>query len=183
MISSSLWGNISDKYGRKTVSLQLCLHFTALTHTTETRQWSHSNLHKIRMYETPGECKLTHACLCAHRVSRWVCSGLCSMGWWAHLHLFTDGSLSYVHWWALVLEGLHSREYSSFPNSTRYLPACLETSNDIIAPRLTVAFNKLNKMEERLNNWNRTRKSHKVIGSCSEQSIKQSMDSWPGHTL
>lgn len=144
MISSSLWGNISDKYGRKTVSLQLCLHFTPLTHTTEMRRWSHNNLHKIRMYQTIHECKLIHACMCTHRVSRWVCSGLCSMGWWAHLHLFTDGSLSYVHWWALVLEGLHSREYCSFPNCTQYLPAWLEKSNDIIAARLIEAFNKFN---------------------------------------
>lgn len=146
MISSSLWGNISDKYGRKTVSLPLCVHSTYTQYWNEAG--SHNNLSKIRMYETLHECKLIHACMCTHRVSRWVCSGLCSMGWWVHLHLFTDGSLSYVRWWALVLEGLHSREYYSFTTFTQYLPVWLE-KYDIIAVRLIVAVNKLNKDGEK----------------------------------
>lgn len=67
MISSSLWGNISDKYGRKTVSLQLCVYST---YNAEMKLWSHNNLNKIRMYETIHEWKLMHACMCTHRGSR-----------------------------------------------------------------------------------------------------------------
>lgn len=135
MISSFLWGNIADKYGRKTVSsntasvwygddLYFCflwnrLYLEFMKFSFWVSEWKKVIDIRLCTVCSPNELyQITiiylAACyvliVCTHRVSRWVYCGLCSMAWWVHLHLSTAGSSSSAHWWALALEEHHSRE-------------------------------------------------------------------------